>query len=170
MSIEVEIELSLTKKDYLQYYLFDYIVNIKEYLWIFIVLLLLIIPEIYFIKIGAFLFAYMILLPTLGSVIIGIIIRIINIIKDINTIIKEKLNKAKFIFNENKFIHEDRIESKEYNASAILNVEITKNYIFFYLFHRVAWILPKNQLGDKYNEILEFLSRNNISIKTYNWC
>ena len=168
MSFEVEIELS--KKNFYDYYNFDFLANIKKESVSFIFLFLLLIGVIYFIVIGGVFFAFLFLLPILG-IIIGFFLRGIRQYKDANILIENGLNKCKYTFNENNFTVETRVEKQEYNTSAILNVAENKNYLFLFEYQRVAWILPKNQLNEnQYKDIIKFLNNNSIIIKKYSWC
>lgn len=164
MGTEVEIELS--KLNYHDYYYFDFISHIKKGKSL-IILLLLIIGAMYFIINGIIFFAFIFLLSLLG-IFIGFAVRVHRQCNDARLLIQNGLNKCKYIFDEDKFIEETRLKRNEYNSSAILNVDENNKYLFLYKYHRVAWIIPKNQLNEnQYNEILEFFNKNNISVKNY---
>ena len=168
MSFEVEIELS--KKHFKDYYNFDFLANIKEEAKSFIFIFLFLIGTTYFIILGNLFFVLFALLFVLLIIIIllGFLQRRISQHNEANILIKNGLNKFRYMFNENNFTIEDRVEKQEYNSSAILNVAENKSYLFLYAYHRSAWILPKNQLSEnQYNNIINFLNNNKITIKNY---
>ncbi len=165
MSFEVEIELS--KKHFKDYYNFDFLANIKEEAKSFIFIFLFLIGTTYFIILGELFFALLFVLLII-IIIIEFLQRRISQHNEANILIKNGLNKFRYTFNENNFIVEARVEKQEYNSSAILNVAENKSYLFLYAYHRTAWILPKNQLSEnQYNNIINFLNSNKITIKNY---